>query len=238
VAVGAISAIALVVLLPLAPAFPAGLFSHYSCQNTTRLESEVLWTPNLFVNAPWNGWVNGTAIILQTASASVSVSINASFGVVSGDFQLENWTLYRTSQALVAGPGTNVACDAPFSATAVSSGSLVSTSIESPGSANQTDLPTQISDEGFASVLFNVSFSLEKPHETWYTCPPGGGGGLSGVAPATNFTVPFTYDGSSVDLSESNGAPANWTYSIPVGGVYEYTPSWSGGLAFNYSPCP
>jgi hypothetical protein len=231
-------ALAALVALPLIPTFPGGLATHYSCVPGTALTSEAYWTPELIVNAPYRGWVNGSAVTYQSSTAEVITSTSLSNGTVGGVFVLENWTLYQARTTLTSGPGANTICSSSYIAQASPQPLAGATlDVQSTPSESQASLPSQLNYGGYPSVLFNVSYSAANAHGGYGTCS-----GFPTVTAASvaelNITLPFSVNDRSSPVKATLAIPSNWTYSFPSDGNWNISPTPSGGLAFDYYPCP
>ena len=227
-----------------------GDLAHTTCLSGARLATEVLWTPQLIINAPYGG--NGTGSLTQidpTGTGWDQQTTWAENGSTSGMAVTQNWTVYAAHTALVAGPGIDAPCSSPFIAVPSTWLPTIATlGLKHPSPYSDAQLPQQFNLTApnpvgnVTSVIFSAGYG-GVPTSSESDCPGGGVLTWTENSESVRVSIPFEWNGIHAFASTTISALTNYTYSTSVPGTYDVEdlalePSGFGsGLAFSYTPC-
>ena len=230
----------LLLVLPLAGAW--GLPYHLACERVSAPTPEVLWTPVVIADAPHNGTINATGILMNGGDpiAGAAGSVHGANGSSVGLFALASWRIYSTSTRLELGPGSPDVCRG--SLVAVMAGRVRASptgngvtplQLAGPGSFTSHDVPIGFSLQGYGSVEWNLDYNASQPMLFGHgTC---GGGAIEYSTALTQLHVSVPYRTTTVGATVSTAV--DYEFTLSPNGNWFVQASPSGAYAFDYYSC-
>lgn len=225
-----------------------GAVAHSTCVSGGTVDSTLVWTPVILVNAPYGGYGTGFATISPGVIGNMWIAGEGS-GIPNGSYGgVFEWVFANVSENAnqsVWGPGANVRCDQKFTVSLVSDYNAYSGMMGNQGNWNDSNEPhtfTYASDNGEPSAYFDNGYSI--PNEpNISTC---GTGQRSLPVQSAGFTVwlNFTIQGRLTAIPYYLPFPLDYHYTFPAQFGTWQVDSLSapggpgGGWAFNFvGPC-
>ncbi|MGA7847294.1 MAG: hypothetical protein WCB18_09450 [Thermoplasmata archaeon] len=209
----------LIIGLAASPGNPL-LYAHSVCATTNFVEQESLYTPLGLSNAPYQGYVNYTAVYDVPGQPGIRTTDSAPYTKwIEGDFFLMNWSLFRSATQYVAGPGPDSPCSSSWEASVGGAGYPLSGIAGDFLNATPSDVnsPSNLSQLSPGPARESVIFDISYHDDT------GGRVDTCGYGPAhlnlhsTSLVVevPFVTQGHAILVTGSIPVELYLNYSFP-----------------------